>query len=151
MTQSAPAGGRHPELVALLRDAAAGKPQPVYLFSGEAFETSAAAHALLDVLIPASRRTFNFESYDGRTTPMATVLDSLRMPGFFSGTKLVWVRETTVFLSGEKRGDLAKALRAAWTDGREREAAEKLLTLVALAGWSQEQWRETRWSALAKT
>jgi DNA polymerase-3 subunit delta len=151
MAHSAPAGGRHPELATLVREAAAGRPKSVYLFWGESFETAAAAHALLEVLVPSSRQAFNLETYDGRTTRMSTVLDSLRMPGFFSGTKLIWVRETTVFLSGEKRGELTKALWAAWNDGREREAAEKLLTLVAMAGWSQEQWRETRWSALAKT
>ena len=73
------------------------------------------------------------------------------MPGFFAGIKVVWVREPTLFLSGEKRGDLTAALLAAWSDGREVDAAEKLLTLVALAGWSQEQFRDTRWSSAPKT
>lgn len=147
-TSSAP---RHAEVAALVREAAKGTPKPAYLFSGEPFETSAAAHALIDVLVPAARRSFNLETYDGRTTPISTVIDSLRMPGFFAGTKVVWVRETILFLSGEKRPELTKSLFAAWNDGREREAAEKLVTLVALAGWSQEQFVGVRWSALGKT
>jgi len=142
---------RHPEVVAAVRAAAAGHHRPVYLFTGESFATGAAARALLDALVPESRRAFNLETYEGRTTPIVTVLDSLRMPGFFAGVKVLWVRESPLFLSGEKRPDLTAALLAAWKDGREPEAAERLLTLVALAGWSQEQFLETRWAALPKT
>ena len=141
----------HAQLAAAVRAATAGEPKPVYLLTGEPSETLAAAHALLDALVPPAHRAFNLESYDGRTTPIATVIDSLRTPGFFPGTKVVWVRESTLFLSGEKRAEVTAALLAACDDGREQEAAEKLLTLVALAGWSQEQFQETRWSALAKT
>ena len=139
------------EVAALVREAAAGAPKAVYLFAGEAVETSAAAHVLLDALVPSVRRSFNLETYDGRITPLSTVIDSLRMPGFFAGTKVVWVRETTLFLSGEKRPEMTKSLFAAWNDGREREAAEKLVTMVALAGWSQEQFVQVRWTAVAKT
>jgi DNA polymerase-3 subunit delta len=142
---------RHAELAALVRAAAAGAPKAVYLFAGESFETSAAVHVLLDALVPSARRSFNLETYDGRTTPIGTVIDSLRMPGFFAGTKVVWVRETTLLLSGEKRPEMTKALFAAWNEGREREAAEKLVTMVALAGWSQEQFAQVRWSTVSKT
>ncbi len=142
---------RQAEIAALVRAAAAGAPKAVYLFAGESFETSAAAHALIDALVPSVRRSFNLETYDGRTTPISTVIDSLRMPGFFAGTKVVWVRETTLFLSGEKRPEMTKSLLAAWNDGREREAAEKLVTMVALAGWSQEQFAQVRWPAVPKT
>ena len=151
MTPSASAAPRHAEVAALLTAATAGQHKPVYLFVGETFDTRAAATALLDVLVPAARRAFNLETYDGRTASMATILDSLRTPGFFPGLKAVWVRESPLFLSGEKRGDVTKAMLAAWADGREPDAAEKLLTLVALAGWSQEQFREMRWSAAPKT
>jgi DNA polymerase-3 subunit delta len=142
---------RHPEFAALVRAAAAGAPKPVYLFIGEPFETAPAAQALLDTLVPAAHRAFNLETYDGRTTTLSRVIDSLRTPPFFPGVKLVWVRETTVFLSGEKRADIAAALLRAWGEGREQDATEKLLTLVALAGWSDEQFRETRWASLAKS
>jgi DNA polymerase-3 subunit delta len=142
---------RHPEFAALVRAAAAGAPKPVYLFVGEPFETAPAAQALLDTLVPAAHRAFNLETYDGRTTTLSRVIDSLRTPPFFPGVKLVWVRETTVFLSGEKRTDIAAALLRAWDEGREQDAIEKLLTLVALAGWSDEQFREARWARLAQS
>jgi DNA polymerase-3 subunit delta len=142
---------RHPALAATVRAAAVGDFKPVYLFVGEPFETRPAAHALLDALVPASRRAFNLETYDGRTTALSQVIDSLRTPAFFPGVKVVWVRETTVFMSGEKRPDVTAGLFRAWNEGREQDAAEKLLTLVALAGWSDEQFRDTRWTSAAKT
>jgi DNA polymerase-3 subunit delta len=141
---------RHPPLAAVLAAAAAGRIKPAYLLIGEPFETRAAAEALLDALVPAAHRAFNLETYDGRTTPMATVIDSARMPGFFPGRKVIWLRESTAFLSGEKRPEMTKALLAAWGEGRETEAAEKLLTLVAMAGWSQAEFRETQWVNLSK-
>lgn len=151
MPEPTAAIARQPELAAVLRAVAGGAPKPVYLLTGESVETAAAAHALLDVLVPAAHRAFNLETYDGRTASMTAVIDSLRTPGFFAGTKAVWVRESTLFLSGEKRADVAEALWAAWEAGRAQDAAEKLLTLVALAGWSQEQFRDTRWSAVPKS
>jgi DNA polymerase III delta subunit len=140
-----------PEVARLLAAARQGQPAPVYLFVGDAGDTRAAAHAMLEVLVPPPRRSLNLETYDGRTTPAATVLDSLRTPGFFGGTKVIWVRDSPIFLSGEKRGDLTEHMLEAWRDGRERDAIDKLLTLVALAGWSDEQFRAARWSATPKT
>jgi len=123
----------------------------VYLFTGETFETKPAAEALIDLLVPAASRALNLETYDGRVTSISHVIDSVRTPGFFPGVKVVWVRESTAFVSGEKRPDLTAAMLRAWGEGREQDAAGKLLTLVALTGWTDEQFRETRWAGLAKT
>lgn len=151
MIRSSAAIARHPQLAALLHAASSGDIKAVCLFIGESSETAAAAHALLDVLVPAAHRSFNVESYDGRTTPMLPVIDSLRTPGFFPGWKVVWVRESTLFLSGEKRGELTEAMLAAWQAGRRQDAAEDLLAVVALAGWSQEQFQGVQWASLAKS
>lgn len=118
--------------------AARKQPAAVYLVIGEPFQTELVARSLVEVLVPADRRSFHVEKYDGRTTSIGVVLDSLRMRGFFGGTKLVWVREPTLFISGEKRSDLTAAMFAAWADERPAEAAEKLLTLAAMANWKQD-------------
>jgi len=139
------------EVAAWVRDAAAAGPKPVYVLVGEPSEIDGPTHALVDALVPLASRAFNLDTYDGRTTPISTVIDSLRTPGFLATTKVVWLRESTLFLSGEKRADLMRSLLTAWDAGREREAAEKLVTLVALAGWSQEQFADTRWTSVPKT
>jgi DNA polymerase-3 subunit delta len=129
--------------------AAKERPRPVYLLIGEPFQTEAVARALIDGLVPAERRSFNLETYDGRTTSVAPVLDSLRMRGLFPGTKVVWVREPTLFLSGEKRTELSAALFTAWAEERRGEAGEKLLTLAALAGWDQQRFAAVDWTTLS--
>ncbi len=124
------------------------QPRPLYLLLGESAVTAKAAHALLDVLVPPASRDFNLETYDGRTASVASVLDSLRMRGLFPGTKVVWLRETTLFLSSEKKGDLTKALLGAIEEERRDEAAGQLLTLLAMAGWSQDEFAAERVDAL---
>ncbi len=142
---------RQVDLQELVAQAAGGKNRSIYLLAGEPFQTTAAAKRLIEALVPAAHRSFNLETYDGRSTPMARILDSLRMRGLFSGTKVVWLRETTVFLSGEKKPEITFSMFAAITDDRPADAAEKLLTLVALAGWTQQQFVEARWNLLPKT
>lgn len=131
--------------------AARREPSPVYLLIGEPFDTEAIARALIDILVPPERRSFSLEIYDGRSTPIAPVLDSLRTPSLLGGRKVIWVREPTLFLSGEKRGELTEAMFAAWEDERAAEAAEKLLVLVALAGWSQDRLAASEWRGLEPT
>lgn len=134
-----------------LLDQAAAAPRPVYLFVGEPFQTEAAARALIDRIVPPDQRSFSLEQFDGRTTPIATVLDSLRTPSLFGGTKLIWVREPTLFLSGDKRADVVERLFTALDEGRDGEAAETLLVLAALAGWSQDDFAATAWPAASKS
>lgn len=136
--------------VALLA-AARQRPQPVYLLIGESFQTEAVARRLIDVLVPPERRSFNLEIYDGRTAPIGPILDSLRMPGLFSGNKVIWVREPAVFLSAEKRSEIAQAMVEAWRNERHAEAAEKLLSLSALAGWTQDRFETADWGSLKKS
>lgn len=128
-----------------------GNVAPVYLLVGESPDTRRAAEALTDGLVPPERRSFNLEVYDGRTVAMTRVLDSLRTPAFFPGTKVIWVKDSPVFLSAAKKGEVAQSMLTAWTGGRAREAAEKLATLAALAGWSSKQLMEMDWSAAKKT
>lgn len=129
-----PAAPSADQLIATARK----KPSPVYLLVGEPFQTEGIARQLIDVLVPADRRSFNLENYDGRAA-LGPILDSLRTPGFFRSAKVVWVRESTLFLSSEKRADVTTALLTAWSEERQAEAAEKLLTLAAMAGWKSAQ------------
>ncbi len=126
------------------------QPRPAYLFIGAPFQTEDLARRLIDALVPVERRSFNLERYDGRTAEMSPILDSLRMRGLFPGTKAVWVREPAFLLSRERRSDVTAALFDAWAEQRAEEAAEKLLTLAALAGWTQERFVGAEWERLSK-
>ena len=128
-----------------------GSPAPVMLFVGEPSATRIAALAVIDALVPEERRSFNLETYDGRATSLAPILASLRTPPFLPGTKVIWVRESPLFLSGAKKGDVAKSMLTAWRAGRQKDAAEKLATLVALAGWSADKLIGTDWADVSKS
>lgn len=151
MSTSKPSGVSAETLGRLVDACRSGTAAPVYLLVGETPETRSAANALIDALVPVERRSFNLETYDGRAASMARVLDSLRTPAFFPGVKVVWVRDSPMFASGAKKGEIAKSMFGAWEAGRQREAAEKLVTLVALAGWSDEQFAGAEWGAVKKT
>lgn len=131
--------------------AARKRPAPVYLLIGESFQTEAVARQLVDLLVPPERRSLSLETYDGRSTPIGPILDSLRTPSLLAGMKVIWVREPTLFLSGEKRSDIAAALFDAWEDDRAVEAAEKLLVLAALSGWTQADFSAADWSGLTRS
>jgi len=140
-----------PTTPAAILSAAKRQPSGVYLFTGEPFQTEGLARELIDLLIPAAARSLNLETYDGRTTSIGAVLDSARTHGLFGGRKVIWVRESTVFVSGEKRSDIVDAMFAAWADDKRNPAAERLLVLAALAGWNQEKLSSTDWEALSST
>src|SRR5262245_35133631 len=128
--------------------AARRQPAPVYLLIGEPFQTEPVARELIDLLVPPERRSLSLELYDGRSAAIAPILDSLRTPSLLAGTKVIWVREPTLFLSSERRSDVAATLFAAWDEDRAGEAAEKLLVLAALAGWTQDDLAAADWRAL---
>jgi DNA polymerase III delta subunit len=134
----------------ILRDAAKSR-APVYLLVGEPSETEGIARRLIDVFVPEEKRSTNLETYEGRATPLATVLDSCRTVGLFGGGKVVWVREPGFLASGEKRSDIADALLTAWAADHRKQAADKLLLLAALAGWDQGELDATSFAALTKT
>ena len=136
-----------PPSIEQLLAAARKKPSPIYLLVGEPFQTEGVARQLIDTLVPVDRKSFNLETYDGRAA-LSPVLDSLRTPGFFRSIKVIWVRESMLFLSSEKRADVSAALFGAWAEERQGEAAEKLLSLAAMAGWKPAQFEETDFPAV---
>jgi DNA polymerase-3 subunit delta len=141
---------RASDAAGILREAAENR-APVYLFAGEPFQTETLARRVIDVLVPADKRSVMLEVYDGRSIPLPQILDSCRTVGLFGGGKVVWVREPAFFAAGDKKGDIADAMFAAWGADRGKQAAEKLLALAALAGWGQEDLAGGSFASLTKT
>lgn len=134
----------------ILRDAEKRR-APVYLFAGEPFQTEGLARSLIDLLVPESKRAVNLEVYDGRTAPLAPILDSCRTVGLFGSGKVVWIREPAFLVSGEKRTDVTEAMFGAWNADRRKQAVEKLLLLASLAGWDQNELASVSFATLNKT
>jgi DNA polymerase-3 subunit delta len=118
-----------------LAEAKAGKPQPVYLFDGDAFLAHRAARALAAVLVPEAQRALNLVELDPAASP-AEVAAEIATGGLFGGGKVVLVQEPAFLTSKEDAGAAFGTAQRMWGEGRQREAARRLLALAAKAGWS---------------
>ncbi|HET7826432.1 MAG TPA: DNA polymerase III subunit delta [Anaeromyxobacter sp.] len=120
-----------------LAEARAGKPQPVYLFDGDAFLALRAARELAAVLVPEAQRSLNLVELDAASSP-AEVAAEVATGGLFGGGKVVVVQEPAFLTSKEDAAGAFARAREMWAEGRQREAARRLLAIVAKAGWKAE-------------
>jgi DNA polymerase-3 subunit delta len=118
-----------------LAEVRAGKPAPVYLFDGESFLATRAGRELAQALVPAEQRSLNLVELDGAVSP-AEVAAELATRGLFGGSKVVLVEEPAFLQSKEGADDAFAKIREMWSNGRQREAARRLLALAAKAGWT---------------
>ena len=127
----APAGA---SLEDCLAEAAEGRPAAVYLFDGDAFLALRAARELAHRLIPEDQRSLNLLELDAAASP-GEVAGELRTRGLFStGGKVVLVQEPAFLASKEDvEESFARALEQ-WGEGRQREAARRLLAIAGKAG-----------------
>ncbi len=123
------------ELAACLEEARAGRPQGVYLLDGDAFLSLRAARELCHALVPEDLRALNLVELDAAASP-AEVAAEVETRGLFStGRKVVLVQEPAFLTSKEDVEEAFLAARKAWADGKQRDAARRLLALVAKAGF----------------
>ncbi len=126
-----PAG---PTLEACLEEAAAGRPAAVYLLDGDAFLAQRAGRELAHVLVPEQARSLNLVELDAAASP-AEVAAELQTRGLFStGRKVVLLQEPAFLTSKEDVEESFEKARVQWGEGRQREAARRLLALCAKAG-----------------
>jgi DNA polymerase-3 subunit delta len=118
-----------------LAEAKAGKPRPVYLFDGDAFLSLRAARELAGALVPERQRALNLVELDAAASP-AEVAAEVATGGLFGGGKVVLVQEPAFLTSKEDAEEAFDRAAAMWSDGRQREAARRLLALAAKAGLS---------------
>jgi DNA polymerase-3 subunit delta len=118
-----------------LADVKARTPQAVYLFDGDAFLALRAARELAFVLVPEAQRALNLVELDAASSP-AEVAAEIATGGLFGGGKVVLVQEPAFLASKEDVEASFETARKAWSDGRQREAARRLLALVAKGGWA---------------
>jgi len=122
-----------------LAEIKAGKARPFYLVHGEEFLARRAAETIAEALVPKGKADLNWVQVDGAAGAgeVARQLDTVPM---FRGTKIVFVDGADILL--EKRDtarELARAKELWAQPSRRKDAARRLLSLVAPAGWT---WRE---------
>ena len=135
------------DLKTTLTDLSAGRGPQILLLFGDDLQVAETCRALLDQLVPAEHRGFNFERFDGRRAGWEQIEASLMTPPFLPGKKFLWVEDAPYFFSREQKGELGEKILELWHDGK-RDAAAKLLSdLLSVEGWTQEQWERLESSA----
>lgn len=130
------------DLRTLLTDLKAGRGPQLLLLFGDDLQVDETCKAVLDQLVPADRRGFNFERFDGRTASWEQIESSLMTPPFFPGKKLLWVENAPYFFSREQKGELGERILDLWRDGKKDAAGKLLIDLLVVEGWTQEQWEQ---------
>src|ERR1044071_445198 len=128
------------DLASALAAIKSGKGPSLLLLFGDDLQVKEASKAILDLVVPEEERGFNFERFDGRSTPWERIEASLMTPPFFPGKKLLWVENAPYFFSREQKGELSEQVVQLWSEGNKDEAAKLLVDLLVVEGWSQEQW-----------
>jgi DNA polymerase-3 subunit delta len=118
-----------------LAEARAGKPAPVYLLDGDPFLSLRAAREIAFALVPEAQRALNLVELDAAASP-AEVAAELATGGLFGGGKVVLVQEPAFLQSKEDAQEGFDRASEMWAQGRQREAARRLLALAAKAGWT---------------
>jgi DNA polymerase-3 subunit delta len=120
-------------LAALLGEVKSGEVRPLYLCWGEEFLVRRDAEALAQALVPDAAAGLNFAVLDA-ASPREIAAELLTLP-LFPGRKAVLVRDPEFLAPRKGRVDALSRVREAWRTGRRKEAARRLLALVARAGW----------------
>jgi len=128
------------DLKNLLAELRSDKAPRLLLVFGDDLQVEEACKAIVDELVPAERRGFNFERFDGRTAAWEEIEGSLRTPPFFPGKKLLWIENAPYFFSREQKGEAGEKILDLWRDGKKDAAAKLLIDLLVVEGWSQDQW-----------
>ena len=103
---------------------------PVYLIFGEELLVKNAFKALLDFLLPESKRSLNFTPYEGANENIPAALEQVNTFSLMPGTKVVGIQDSKVFYSKQdKRRLFEKAKTAAANDALPKAAANFLSLL----------------------
>jgi DNA polymerase-3 subunit delta len=121
------------ELEEALKELDAGRERPVYLLAGEEFLIRKAAEKLLAKLVPGSAAGLNLVPMDA-ASPKEVAAELATLP-MFGGRKVVFLRDPEFLAPKKGRVDALGKAREAWKANRKREAARRVLSLAARAGW----------------
>jgi DNA polymerase-3 subunit delta len=110
----------------------------VYLIYGEELLTQGAFDDLLNALIPASKRSLNYEPLDGMHTNIHEVIERVNTFSLLPGTKVVALRDSRIFYARQDKDRLLDIARQAFEDDNIKKASGHLLSIMGLLNLSFE-------------
>ena len=115
----------------------------VYLIFGEEMLVKSAFDALLDALVPASKRNINYEPLDGTHENIHAVIAQVNTYSLMPGTKVIALRDSRIFYAGQDRDRLLENAKKAYDDDDIKKAAGQLLRLMGLLNLTYEEIGQT--------
>ena len=105
---------------------------PVYLIYGEELLVQGAFDELLNALIPASRRSINYDPMDGTQANVHEVIERVSTFSLLPGTKVIALRDSRIFYARQDKDQLLVNARQAVEDDNLKKAAGHLLSVMGL-------------------
>ncbi len=104
---------------------------PVYLFFGEELLVKNACDELLATLLPAGNRSAGYDPVEGAAENIYDVIQSVNTFSLLSDTKVVAMRESRIFYTGEDKNRLLEKAKKAYDDDDIKKAAKYVLSLMS--------------------
>ena len=96
---------------------------PVYLIYGEELLTQGAFDELVNALIPASKRSINYEPLDGTQANVHEVIERVNTFSLLPGTKVIALRGSRIFYARQDRDRLLDSARQAFEEDKIKKAS----------------------------
>ena len=103
---------------------------PVYLIFGEELLVKTAYDDLLEMLLPAAKRTANYDPLEGAVENIYDVIERVNTFSLLSGPKVVALRESRVFYTKQDKSRLLENSRKAFDDDNIKKSAKYFLSLM---------------------
>jgi len=104
---------------------------PVYLIFGEELLVKTAYDALLEMLLPATNRTANYDPMEGTVENIYDVIERVNTFSLLSGPKVVAIRESRIFYTKQDKSRLLENSKKAFDDDDLKKAAKYFLSLMS--------------------
>lgn len=103
---------------------------PVYLIFGEELLVKAAYDDLLEILLPATKRTANYDLVEGTLENIYDVIERANTFSLLSGPKVVAMRESRIFYTKQDKSRLLENSKKAFDEDDIKKAAKFFLSLM---------------------
>jgi len=103
---------------------------PVYLIFGEELLVKTAYDDLLEMLLPAAKRTANYDPMEGTVENIYDVIERVNTFSLLPGPKVVALRESRVFYTKQDKSRLLENSKKAFDDDNIKKSAKYFLSLM---------------------
>jgi DNA polymerase-3 subunit delta len=103
---------------------------PVYLIFGEDMLTKNCFDELLNALLPASKRSINYDPLDGTQENIHTVIERVNTFSLLPGAKVTALRDSRIFYARQDKDRILDNAKTAYQDDNIKKASGYLLSLM---------------------